>query len=70
MPDKIKKAIKNVSINYEDKTQDKLEYYALVGWNKGTWYKILFSPSKTNDKIEMNNKLVELSQSMLKSIKQ
>ena len=47
-----------------------MEAYALVGLSKGIWYKVMLSPSKLNAKIEMNNKLVELSNGLLKSIKQ
>ena len=69
MPDKIK-PIANVSIKFKDGTRDKMEAYALVGLSKGIWYKVMLSPSKLNAKIEMNNKLVELSNGLLKSIKQ
>ena len=65
---KITKPIESVTINYEDKSRDKMEYYALVGWSKDTWYKIIYSPPKTAAKIEMNNRLVELSDALLKTI--
>ena len=69
MVEKIKKPIKDVSINYEDKTHDKVEYYALVGFDGDTWFSVLYAPPKTADQITMNNMLVDLSKGILKSIK-
>jgi hypothetical protein len=70
MNEKIKKPIANVTINYEDGTQDKMQYYSLVGFGGDAWYSVLFAPPKTPSKITMNNMLVELSGGLLKSINQ
>lgn len=64
----IKKTIAGVTINYEDGTQDKLEYYALVGFGANTWFKLIESPPQRDSKIKMNNQIVELSNSLIESI--
>ena len=70
MDQEIKKTIKNVSINYEDGTSDNLQYYALAGIGGDTWYHVILSPAGREDKIRLNNLLVELSIILLKTIKQ
>jgi hypothetical protein len=68
MTEYFKKPIADVTINYEDGTRDRLQYYSLVGFDGDAWYSILYSPPKTAAKIKMNNMLVDLSGSLLKSI--
>ena len=68
MTDKIKKPIENVGINYGDKTKDKMQYYAMIGWNDNTWYSVVHSPPTKNAKIRMRNKLIELSADLMKTI--
>ena len=70
MTEEIKKPIANVTINYEDGTHDKMQYYALVGLNGDTWYTVMLSPPKQAVKIKMNNLLVELNAGLLESTKQ
>jgi len=70
MSQKTKKSIASVSINYDDGTNDTIEQYALVGFNEATWFKVMLSPAKTADKVEMNNLLAELSKSLIASIEQ
>ena len=64
----IKKAIKSVSINYEDGTRDELPYYALAGLSGDTWYHVMMSPAGKAAQIKLNNLLVELSGTLLKTI--
>jgi len=64
MPEKIKKPIANVSINYEDGTQDKVRYYSLVGFDGDAWYSASYAPPKTADQVAMNNMLADLSRSL------
>lgn len=68
MEQKIEKSITSVTINYEDGTQSELQYFAVVGLGKNTWYDILYSPPNREAKIKMNNYLVELSNSLIESI--
>ena len=68
MTDEMKNTIKDITINYEDGTQHKLQYFALVGFGEGTWYKIVQSPSSRDLKIMMNNNLVDLSNKLVESI--
>ena len=70
MTEEIKKPIANVTVNYKDKTQDKMEYYAMVGWSNGAWYSVMFAPPETNGQIKMRNKMIELSAELRKSIDQ
>ena len=70
MNKKANKQISGVTINYEDGTSETLAHYALAGSNENTWFKIMLSPSKTDDKIEMNNLLAQLSKSLIASIEQ
>ena len=70
MAEEIKKAIKDISINYEDGTSDSLQYYAAVGLGNNTWFSVMSSPPGTGDKVELNNMLVDLSGGLLKSIEQ
>jgi hypothetical protein len=70
MDTQIKKAIKNVSINYEDGTHDDLQYYALAGSDKNTWYHVMLSPADNEDKIRLNNHLVELSNTLIRTVNQ
>lgn len=64
----ISKPIANVTINYEDGTQSKLQYYAVIGFVEDTWYNIISSPPRRESRIEMNNYLVELSNKLIESI--
>jgi hypothetical protein len=68
MNDEIKKAIKDVTVNFEDGTQVKLNYYSLVGSDEDTWYTILESPPNRDAKIKMNNYLVGLSNKLIEFI--
>ena len=63
-----KRSIVSVTINYDNGTSDTVEYFALVGSNENTWYKMMISPPKTDDKIEMNNMLAGLSKSLIAAI--
>ena len=62
------KTIKDVIIEYEDGTQEKLPYFALVGFNEELWHQVLQSPDKRDAKIKMNNYLVDLSNKLIESI--
>ena len=64
------KAIAGVTINYEDGSSEKLEHFALAGSNDNTWYKVMYSPSKSADKVKLNNMIAELSTSLIASIEQ
>jgi hypothetical protein len=64
----IKKPIANVTINYEDGTQTRVQYYALIGLGEDTWYNIIKTPPHRESKIMMNNYLVELSNGLVESI--
>ena len=64
----IKTPISNVSINYDDKTKDKMDYWAMVGLADSTWYTVLFTPTERNQKIRMRNKLIELADDLMKAI--
>ncbi len=66
---KIKKPIKSVSINFEDGTKEEMETYALVGHDGGTWYSVMSSPALKEEKIHLNNMVVELSDSLRTSLK-
>jgi hypothetical protein len=68
MAEQIKKPISNVAINYDDKTKDKMEYWAMVGWADNTWFNILYTPPDRNGKIRMRNKLIELADDLMKAI--
>lgn len=70
MNQKIKKSISGVTINYEDGSSDVLQHYALVGSTDETWFKIMLSPAGSDDKVNMNNMLVDLSRSLIDSINQ
>ena len=70
MNQRAKKTITGVTINYEDGSCDKLDSYAVVGFNDDTWFKVMLSPLKSADKISMNNLLVELSTSLIAYIDQ
>ena len=67
MTEQIKKSISNVTINYEDGTHDKLQYYSLVGFDGEAWYSVLYSPPKMDAQIKMNNMMVDLANKLLKS---
>ena len=68
MEKEIEKPIKDVTINYEDGTQSKLEYFAVIGLGEDTWYNVIQSPPTREDKIKMNNYLVEVSNRLIESI--
>lgn len=70
MSPKAKKAITGITISYNDGSSDTLDTYALVGASDSAWFKIMLSPARSNDKVEMNNMLVELSKTLLASIEQ
>ena len=70
MSQKSKKEISGITINYNDGSCDKLESYAVVGSSDNTWFRIMLSPPKIDDKISMNNMMVELSKSLIASINQ
>jgi hypothetical protein len=70
MVEELRKPIANVTINYEDGTHDKLQYYAVVGYGENTWYSVMLSPPSHESKIRMNNTMVELSGKLLKYIHQ
>ncbi|AKG53272.1 hypothetical protein DGWBC_0593 [Dehalogenimonas sp. WBC-2] len=64
------KPISSVSINYKDGTKEYLDVYAVVGLSGDTWYSALMSPAEEDDKVTLNNLLVDLSDTMLKDIAQ
>jgi hypothetical protein len=66
--EEITKPITNVTINYEDGTQSKLEYFAVIGLGDNTWYDILSSPPDRESRVKMNNQLVDLSNKLIESI--
>jgi hypothetical protein len=66
----IKKAIKNVSINYADGTHDDLNRYLLAGEDGDTWYSVMYSPALNEEKVHMNNIAVDLSKALRDSLKQ
>jgi hypothetical protein len=68
MVETIKTPISNVTINYDDRTKNKMEYWAMVGWADNTWYSVLYTPPTRNGKIRMRNKLIELSADLLTAI--
>jgi hypothetical protein len=68
MSEEIKKPIASVTINYQDGSHDKMDYYALVGLGGDTWYKVMLSPAKTSAKIKMNNMIAELCNSLIDTI--
>jgi hypothetical protein len=70
MTEQINKPIANVTINYQDGTQDTLEYFALVGLGGDVWYSVMRSPLHDRSKIKLNNMMVELSNEMLVSLNQ
>jgi hypothetical protein len=70
MAEEIKKAIKDISINYIDGTSDRLQSYALAGFGGDASYHMMLSPSRREDKIRLNNLLVELFSVLLKTLNQ
>jgi hypothetical protein len=64
------KAVSKVIIEYTDGTRSVLDSYAAVGFSENTWHGVMLSPASTDDKIKMNNMMVELSNALLKSIKE
>ena len=67
-PDESKKPIADITINYQDGTSEKMNYYALVGVTEDSWYKIMFSPAGVSDRIKMNNMMAELSNELIASV--
>ncbi len=69
-PKEAKKEIKDVVIEYADGTQDVLDEYAAVGYSEAnhTWHKVMLSPAKDEAKINMNNLLVELAESLRRAL--
>ena len=70
MTQEITKPIASITINYEDGSHDKMQYYALVGLSGDTWYKVMLSPAKTAAKIKMNNMIAELCNTLIDTINQ
>jgi hypothetical protein len=68
MTEEIKKPIADITINYMDGTQSKLQYYAVVGFSENTWYSVTLTPPDNKSKIKMNNFLVESSNKLVQSI--
>ncbi|MCL1886293.1 MAG: hypothetical protein FWF98_06050 [Dehalococcoidia bacterium] len=68
MFEEITKSITSVSINYDDGTKDDVEYFAVIGQNEETWYKISKLPPRYEDRIKMNNHLVDVSNDIIKSV--
>lgn len=64
------KPISSVSINYKNGTREYLDVYAVVGLSGDTWYSALMSPAEDDDKVTLNNLLVDLSDTLLKDIAQ
>ena len=64
----MKKQVASVSVKYEDGSNEKMKYYALVGKSGETWHYAMYSPSSTASKVKMNNMLVELSNELRASI--
>ena len=62
------KKVEDLTINYEDRTHDRVPFYAMVGYDGDTWYTVMCSPPKIESKIKMNNALVELSELLHESI--
>lgn len=65
---KIKKPISSVSINYKDGTKEYFDVYAVVGLSGETWYSALMSPADEEDKVTLNNLMVDLSDAILDSL--
>jgi hypothetical protein len=65
----IKKPIKNVSINFADGTHENLEEYVLAGHDNDTWYSVMYSPALDEEKIHLNNMVVDLSNDLRETIK-
>jgi len=68
MDEETKKSVVGVTIDYEDGSQKKLEYYALIGLSENTWYSVMESPVTRDAKIKMNNYMVSLSNKLVESI--
>jgi hypothetical protein len=62
------KQVSRVTIEYTDGTRVNLEQYAAVGFGGGIWRTVMLSPAGVSAKIKMNNKLVELSNHLVKAI--
>ncbi len=67
-PTEGKKPIADITVNYQDGTSEKMNFYALVGMTENSWYKIMYSPSGVGERIKMNNMLAELSNELVASI--
>ncbi len=65
---KTEKPISKVTIEYTDGTREVLDSYAAVGFSGDTWHAVMLSPAGETAKIKMNNMLVELSDTLIKSI--
>ncbi|MGI2335131.1 MAG: hypothetical protein ACRKGH_00560 [Dehalogenimonas sp.] len=65
---KIEKPISSVSINYKDGTKEYLDVYAVVGLSGDTWYSALMSSADEEDKVTMNNLMVDLSDAILEDL--
>ncbi|ADJ25820.1 conserved hypothetical protein [Dehalogenimonas lykanthroporepellens BL-DC-9] len=61
----IEKPISSVSINYKDGTREYFDVYAVVGLSGETWYSALMSPAEEDDKVTLNNLMVDLSDAIL-----
>ncbi|MCL2707099.1 MAG: hypothetical protein FWE97_02915 [Dehalococcoidia bacterium] len=68
MFEKIEKPITSVTINYEDGSKSEMEFFAAVGHCENTWYKISKLPAHYEDRIKMNNHLVDVSNDIISTI--
>ncbi|MCL2281115.1 MAG: hypothetical protein FWC25_00435 [Dehalococcoidia bacterium] len=66
--EEIKKTITSVTVNYEDGSKCEMEFFAVVGFSENTWYKISLLPPHYEDRIKMNNHLVDVSNDIVESI--
>jgi len=68
MFEEIKNSITSITINYEDGSKSDLEFFAAVGFSNDTWYKISQLPPRYEDRIKMNNHLVDVSNDIIGTI--
>jgi hypothetical protein len=66
--EEIQKNITSISINYDDGSKSEMEFFAMVGFSENTWYKISQLPPRYEDRIKMNNHLVDVSNDIVKSV--
>ena len=68
MEQQSEKPIADITINYADGTRTTMEFYALVGYGENTWHNVLSTPSSREQKIKMNNFVVEMSNKLIESV--